>query len=138
MLNFLWNHIGIQSNLGMSGCVTTEISSTLNCQSTSSQANFSPLTPLPCPTEGNNEPNLMDTFPSLDRFDSNEFMIEDSEQVLSADLSARLQLADGNIPDMSNEVIVQGNMNMTDSYERITNTLDKILCENYTKPNKPY
>lgn len=122
----------------MSGCVTTDISSqSLNSQNTPSQTNYSPLTQLPCPTDGNNEPNLMDTFPS---FDTNELlMIDDSEQVLSADLSARLQLADGNIPDMSNEVIVQGNMNMTDSYERIaTTTLDKLLCENYTKPGKPY
>lgn len=125
----------------MSGCVTTDISSTLNSQNMSPQTNYPSLTQS-CPTEGNNEPNLMDTFPSLDRFDTNELrdlMIDDSEQVLSADLSARLQLADGNIPDMSNEVIVQGNMNMADSYEQIaTNTLDKLLCENYTKPGKPY
>lgn len=118
----------------------------LNSPSTSSQMNCPPpitiiTAPLPCPTDGN-ETNFMDsTFSSsLDHLDSNDLgafstMMEDSEHVLSANLSASLQLADSNIPNRPAE---GANVpeNMSDSFDRIANnTLNEFLCEIYTKHN---
>lgn len=101
----------------MSGCITTEISPTLNNQNTPSQTNYSPP-----PTS-----ILMDPFPSFDSSDFRELM--DHEQVLSANLSASLQLTDDNLPDQSDEETVQESMNMTDSIGRIAiSTLNEFLA----------
>lgn len=95
---------------------------------------------MPCPTE-DNDPNLMETtFPSLDRLDSSDLraaftMIEDSEQVLSANLSASLQLADGCTFDKPDEIMVQESINMSDSFDRIANSTLNEFCETYTKRN---
>lgn len=131
----------------MSGCITTDVCSVLTSQNPSCQTNpVSPtpitITPLPCPTEGV-EPSLMEgAFSSLDRLDSSDLrelttMIEDSEQVLSANLSASLQLADCSTSDKpSNEVeVVQESMNMSDSFDRIANNTLNEFCKIYTKPN---
>lgn len=142
-------YAGILANRGsMSGCITTEVCSVLNNQNTSCQTNpVSPATisiaPLPCPTEGVNEPSLMEgAFSSLDRLDSSDLrelttMMEDSEQVLSANLSASLQLADCSSSNkLSNEVIAaQESLNMSDSFDRIANNTLNEFCEIYTKPN---
>ncbi|XP_050440903.1 embryonic polarity protein dorsal-like isoform X2 [Adelges cooleyi] len=139
---------GIQTNCGtISGCTVTEVCPTLNNQTTNctpSQSSCSlptaiTITPLPCPTEGNNDSTLMETtFSSLDRLDSNDLraftMIEDSEQVLSANLSASLQLADGNLSTKADEVVHE-TMNMSDSFDRIANSTLNEFCEIYTKHN---
>ncbi|VVC36026.1 Hypothetical protein CINCED_3A013431 [Cinara cedri] len=124
--------IGTSTNCGsMSGCIITEVGSPHKSQSISSQTNSAPLTvitnSLPCPTEDNNEPIFMDTFSSLDQLDSSELRefqndntMEDTEQVLSANLCASLQLEVGSTPSDSNKVVNPENMNISDS------TLDKI------------
>lgn len=64
--------------------------------------------------------------------------MEDSEQVLSANLSASLQLAETNILVKSEEnavAVVQDNINMTDSFDRIANSTLNEFCEIYTKRN---
>lgn len=62
--------------------------------------------------------------------------MEDSEQVLSANLSASLQLAESNILVKSEEAVVaQDNINMTDSFDRIANNTLNEFCEIYTKRN---
>lgn len=138
---------GIQTNCGtISGCTITEVCPTLNSQNTSSQKSYAPpttisITPLPCPTEGNNEPNLMETtFSSLDRLDSSDLreftLLEDSEHVLSANLSASLHLAENSAqrkPD--EELVVQENLNMSDSFDRIADNTLNEFCEIYTKRN---
>lgn len=139
------NYAGIQT----SGCTITEVSpTTLNSQNTSSQNNYAPpttittITTLPCPTEGNNEPNLMEaTFSSLDRLDSSDLipqtftLMEDSDHdVLSAELSASLHLAESSVRGESDEeIVVPENINMSDSFDRIADNTLNEFCEIYTK-----
>jgi len=119
---------------------------TLSSHTPTSQNNYVPpttitITPLPCPTEGNNEPNLMEaTFSSLDRLDSSDLreftLLEDSENVLSANLSASLHLAENSVCGKSDqEVVVQDNINMSDSFDRIADNTLNEFCEIYTKRN---
>lgn len=80
------------------------------------------------------------TFSSLDRLDSSDLraftMMEDSEHVLSANLSASLQLAETDTSDKSEQAVVaQDNINMTDSFDRIANNTLNEFCEIYTKRN---
>lgn len=126
-------YLGTSTTSGsMSGCIITEVVSPHKSQNISSHKSSAPLTvipnSLPCPTEVNNEPIFMDTFSSLDQLDSSELrefqnniMIEDTEQVLSANLCASLQLEVGSTPGES-EKVVQENMNMSEgSLDRIAN-----------------
>jgi len=90
-------------------------------------------------------PSLMEgTFLSLDLLDSNDLraftmMEEDSEQVLSANLSASLQLEDDNCtPDKleaHNDIIYVESVNMTDSFDRIANNTLNEFCDIYSHPN---
>lgn len=119
--------LGTTSNCGsMSGCIVTEVDSPLKSQSISSQTNSAPLTgitnSLPCPTEINNDPMLMEGFSSLDQLDSSELRefqndttMEDTEHVLSANLCASLQLEVGNTLGDSDKVVNPENMNISDS-----------------------
>lgn len=117
----------------MSGCIITEVVSPHKSHIISSQKNSAPLTvvpnSLPCPTQGSNDHNFMDTFSSLDQLDSSELrefqnnLIEDTEQILSANLCASLQLEVGNTPGEPEKLIVHENMNMSDS------SLDRIANE---------
>lgn len=142
-LKILCNYAGISTNLGtISGCTTT-VCSMLNDQNTS-QTNYAPSTainisPSPCLTECNDDPsNLMDTtITSLDRLDSNDLissMIVDSDQ-LSANLSARLQLTENNIPCKPDEVVVPENDNLSDSFDTIADNTLNEFCKIYTKRN---
>lgn len=80
------------------------------------------------------------TFSSLDRLDSSDLreftLLEDSEHVLSANLSASLHLAENSAqrkPD--EELVVQENLNMSDSFDRIADNTLNEFCEIYTKRN---
>lgn len=117
----------------------------LNSPSTSSQMNCPPpitiiTAPLPCPTDGNESNFMESTFSSsLDQLDSSDLgeftMMEDNEHVLSANLSASLQLGDSNISNRP-DVMANNQENMSDSFDRIANnTLNELFCEIYTKHN---
>lgn len=112
----------------MSGCIATEVCPALcqniaSCQITSIHPPALNISSLPCPTEGVESLLMEGSFLSLEqRLDASELMplppVEDSEQVLSANLSASLQLADNSTPENpSNEKDVQENINM-DSFDR--------------------
>lgn len=99
----------------------------------------STITPLPCI----NDDSQLLTFSSLDRLDSSDLRelstIVDSEQVLSANLSSSLQLGECSIPPITtkpcDEMGIQDNTNMTDSFDRIANNTLNEFCEIYTKQN---
>jgi len=112
-----------------------------NSHNPTSQKNYAlpttiTTTPLPCPTDGNNESNLMEaTFPSLDSSDLRT-LLGDSEHVLSTNLSASLHLTENSVRGEPNqEIIVQDNINMSDSFDRIADNTLKEFCEFYTKRN---
>jgi len=110
-----------------------------------SQTNCAPpvktMTALPNMNNENNDDSQLITFSSLDRLDSSDLRelstIIDSEQVLSANLSASLQLDECSIPPIKpcNEMEVQDNITMTDSFDRIANNTLNEFCEIYTKRN---
>lgn len=125
----------------MSGCIATEIVPPLPSQNTAScQIASGAPTVLPCSAEGDESSLMEGAFTSLDRLDSSDLreftMMEVSEQVLSANLSASLQLAENSTSEKeSNEKDVQENINMQDSFDRIANNTLNEFCEIYTKPN---
>lgn len=130
----------------MSGCIATEVCPALLSQNTASRQITSTQPPalnvssLPCPTEGDESSLMVGPFSSLDGLDTSELMpfppVEDSEQVLSANLSASLQLADNSTSENpSIERDVQENINMSDSFDRIANSTINEFCLNYAKLN---
>ncbi|CAI6363066.1 unnamed protein product [Macrosiphum euphorbiae] len=89
-------------------------------------------TPLPCPTESNNESNLMEaTLSSLDSSDLRT-LLGDSEHALSTNLSPSLLLTENSVRGEPNLEIVQDNINMSDSFDRIANNTLNEFCEFYT------
>lgn len=125
----------------MSGCIVTEVNQTLNSQSSSSQINCVRLTstsipPLSCSAENTNESNLIvDTFSNLDPSGLGALtMMENCEQVLSANLSTSLQLGEESALGRHDEIVVVQE-NMSDSFDRIANNTINEFCEIYTKPN---
>lgn len=129
-----------------SGCIITEVGCMLNnSPKTLSQTSCAPpvrtIMPLPHLNNRNNDDSQLITFSSLDRLDSSDLRelstIMDSEQVLSANLSASLQLDECSVPPIKpcDEMEVQDNINMTDSFDRIANNTLNEFCEIYTKRN---
>lgn len=115
---------------------------TVNSHNPTSQKNYAPqtsitATPLPCLTGDNNESNIMEnTFPSIDSSDLIRTLWEDSERVLSDNLSASLHLTENSAPGNSvQEIVVQDSINMSDSFDRIADNTLKEFCETYTKRN---
>jgi len=92
-------------------------------------------TPLQCLTEGN-ESNFMEAgFSSLDSSDLRT-LLGDSEHALSTNLSASLYLTENSVHGESNpEIVVQDNINMSDSFDRIAHNTLNEFCEFYTKRN---
>ncbi|XP_029345087.1 embryonic polarity protein dorsal isoform X2 [Acyrthosiphon pisum] len=124
-----------------SGCNITKVCPTVNSHDPTSQKNYAlpttiTTTPLPCPTEDNNESNLMEaTFPSLYSSDLRT-LLGDSEHVLSTNLSASLHLTENSAHGESiPEIVVEDNINMSDSYDKIADNVLKEFCELYTKSN---
>jgi len=115
---------------------------TINSHNPTSQKNYVPqtsitTTPLPCLTGDNNESSIMEnTFPSIDSSDLIRTLWEDSERVLSDNLSASLHLTENSARGNSvQEIVVQDSINMSDSFDRIADNTLKEFCETYTKRN---
>ncbi|XP_001949498.2 embryonic polarity protein dorsal isoform X1 [Acyrthosiphon pisum] len=134
-------NIRLPAGIQTSGCTITKVCPTVNNHNPTSQKNYAlpttiTTTPLPCPTEDNNESNLMEaTLPSLDSSDLRT-LLGDSEHVLSTNLSASLHLTENSARGESiPEIVVEDNINMSDSFDRIADNTLKEFCEFYTKRN---
>ncbi|XP_060875726.1 embryonic polarity protein dorsal-like isoform X2 [Metopolophium dirhodum] len=136
-------NIQLPTGIQTSGCTITKVCPTVNSHNPTSQKCSTyalpttiTTTPLPCPTDGNNESNLMEA--TLSCLDSSDLrtLLGDSEHVLSTNLSASLHLTENSVRGESNqEIVVQDNINMSDSFDRIADNTLKEFCEFYTKRN---